>query len=111
MRSATLILVSCICLSGGCSTDSPAENGTVQLLFPEWEKSDSAFEREVFLDYYILRCNDGWYVRELQHDGALKPFWKNDAPRSTIADVKKGFEVNLRWAAYRAVYDYFAENL
>ena len=82
-------------------------NGTTLLIFPEWETSDSAFERKVYTNYYAVYNSGKWFVREQQNDGSLATFWKSDTPYRSLDDVKMGFGLNIKWNIYRGIYDAF----
>lgn len=91
-----------------CSRLSPAAdftNGTTLLLFPEWEKSESAFERKVYTNYYVVYQNGTWLTKERQTDGSMTTFWKTECPNKTVDEAKQAFSLNIQWNVYKGIYD------
>jgi len=119
MKKSVIVTVAmCVGLLAGCSkvpdTDQvvrkapkPKDGDTV-LLFPEWETSGSAFERKVYTNYFVLRANGKWLVRERQKDGSLAVFWKSDSGYRDIDDVKSAFALNIQWNTWRELHDALA---
>jgi len=118
----SIICIVAFVLLGGCAQEEtdpksprphswwrPTPVGTTRLLFPEWEHSDSAFERAVYTNYYVVRCEDGWHTREMQPDGSLKPFWKSDRLNESIKDAKLDFAWNISWHIHQSMYDGLVE--
>lgn len=86
------------------AADQPT-NGTAVLMFPEWARSDSAYERLKCTNFYAVYSNAAWFTRELQPDGTLAQYWKRDDGEETIEDARRTFGINIQWNVNKALYD------
>lgn len=104
-----LVAVTLVAALTGCGvnpiTEPEITNGTTVLLFPEWEHSESPFERKVYTNYYVVYSNGNWVTRERQSDGSLAQFWKSTDGDKTLDEAKQAFGLNIQWNVYKGIYD------